>query len=80
MRTCLVVFSEPGHVFEGIHRTIDGATASAASLGAIRMPDGREITADAVAALMHAGSTVTFPCGEQDEAEAVSIERHAILI
>ncbi|MGY2733515.1 hypothetical protein [Sphingomonas sp. UYP23] len=80
MMHCYVVFTDPGHVFESIHRTVDGATAMAASIGAASMPDGSEITIDAVTAVLRHAASISFACHAEDGIATAHIERHAILV
>lgn len=80
MMICFVVFTEPGHVFESIHWTVDGATAMAVSCGAAAMPDGAEITIDAVTIALGSAPAISLKCHAEDGIDAAHIERHAILV
>ncbi|WP_242153230.1 hypothetical protein [Sphingomonas sp. BAUL-RG-20F-R05-02] len=80
MRSCFVVFTDPGRVMQGMHRTVDGATVAAVSCGAARMPDGSDVTIDAVAKLLRNAPSVSFACHEWEDAETAHIERHPILL
>ncbi len=80
MRMCYVVFTDPGHVFESIHRSVDGATAVASACGAACMPDGSVITMSGVAAILRVEAAVSLHCHPEDGGGLVHIERHAILV
>lgn len=62
MRHCFIVFAEPGHAFQSVHRTVEGAVHSAAALGAAVMPDGSLMTIDCVRELF--GRTL-IACGQR---------------
>ena len=78
--TCYLVFSEPGHVFNSVHRTLDGATHEAASMGAATMPDGNAITIALVRAQLANGPRAVLMCDAGGSADAIHIERHAIVV
>lgn len=80
MRVCYVVFTDPGRVFESIHRTVDGATAAASACGATQMPDGSAIIIAAVAANLRLNASISLPCEPHETNDLVHIERHPILI
>lgn len=80
MTYCFVVFTDPGRVFESLHRTVDGATVAAASCGAASMPDGSPIVIDAVGKVLLDAPSISFRCDFEDGVEGVHIERHVILV
>ncbi len=75
---CYVLFAEPGSVFQGLHRTIDGAVHRAAALGAIATETGGEMFVDDITKTMAAASAISFYCAEGDEFTHVRIERHGL--
>lgn len=80
MRHCFLVFAEPGDVFQGVHRTIDGAAHNAAGLGATTMPRGGTMTVDGIRDLLARSPIVRLPCASGEEFEAIRIERHYIVL
>lgn len=80
MLTCYVLCAEPGGVFQGLHRTVDGAVHRAAALGAVATEDGREISIEAAADEIASTGAITFVCAPSEDCEHVRIERHGIYV
>jgi hypothetical protein len=80
MMTCYVLFAEPGNVFQGLHRTVDGAVHRAAALGAVTTEDGDEMSIEAAAEELASTGVVTFLCSPIERCELVRIELHGICV
>lgn len=78
MMTCYVLFAEPGSVFQGLHRTIDGAVHRAAALGAVKTEFGEELSIEDVAEIMASAGVATLVCAPEESCTHVRIERHGI--
>jgi hypothetical protein len=77
---CYVLFAEPGSIFQGLHRTIDGAVHRAAALGAIATECGGEMFVDDITKIMAGTSAFSFYCADGEEFTHVRIERHGIYL
>lgn len=78
MLTCLVLIAEPNAVFQGLHRTIDGAVHRAAALGATSFEDGSDLSIEGVASALEAVPSITLNCPPGEECRQIRIERHGI--
>lgn len=80
MLTCYVLFAEPGTIFQGLHRTVDGAVHRAATLGAVATEEGQELSIAIAADEIASTGTVTFLCSPREACTQVRIELHGIYV
>lgn len=80
MLSCYVIFAEPGGVFQGLHRSVDGAVHRVAALGAVTSENGQELSIEAAAAELASTGTVTFTCAAGEPCSQLRIELHGIYV
>lgn len=80
MLTCYVLFADPGGVFQGLHRTVDGAVHRAAALGAVTTEKGEELSIEAAAEELASTGAVRLLCLPNQVCDVVRIELHGIYV